>query len=97
MISICFSRSAILTGSPSHQNGMYGLHNGVHHFDSFKNVNSITKVLRDNGIMTGINILSTQYILFMFRLDKCAHVIRISMFMDRKTTKYFSNYFEFIC
>ena len=37
-IGFCFSRSAILTGLPNHQNGMYGLHQGVHHFDSFDNV-----------------------------------------------------------
>lgn len=29
------SRSAILTGLPQHQNGMYGLHGGMQHFSSF--------------------------------------------------------------
>lgn len=48
------SRAALLTGSPSHQNGMYGLHHGVHHFNSFDNVTSLPNLLRENGIMTGI-------------------------------------------
>ncbi|XP_050302215.1 N-sulphoglucosamine sulphohydrolase [Anthonomus grandis grandis] len=48
------SRSAILTGKPSHQNGMYGLHQGVHHFDSLDNVDSLPKILKRNGIKTGI-------------------------------------------
>eukprot|EP01084_Bolivina_argentea_P091269 164322_1 len=58
------SRSALLTGMPVHQNGMYGLHHGVHHFDSF-DVNSgdsngdqyplsIGRILKDNGYYTGI-------------------------------------------
>ncbi|KAG8224908.1 hypothetical protein J437_LFUL006266 [Ladona fulva] len=48
------SRSAILTGMPNHQNGMYGLHNGVHHFDSFNGVRSLPSILGENGIRTGI-------------------------------------------
>ncbi|XP_063991281.1 N-sulphoglucosamine sulphohydrolase [Diachasmimorpha longicaudata] len=48
------SRSAILTGLPSHQNGMYGLHQGVHHFQSFDDVQSLPKALKDNNIRTGI-------------------------------------------
>ncbi|XP_030759197.1 N-sulphoglucosamine sulphohydrolase [Sitophilus oryzae] len=48
------SRSAILTGTPSHQNGMYGLHQGVNHFDSFNNVESLPKILKKNNIRTGI-------------------------------------------
>ena len=38
------SRSAILTGLPVHQNGMYGLHHDVHHFNSFDNVQSISRL-----------------------------------------------------
>ena len=34
------SRSAVLTGLPQHQNGMYGLHGGTAHFSSFDEVNS---------------------------------------------------------
>ncbi|CAG9864219.1 unnamed protein product [Phyllotreta striolata] len=48
------SRAALLTGMPSHQNGIYGLHQGVHHFDSFQDVKSISKILKENGIRTGI-------------------------------------------
>eukprot|EP01083_Nonionella_stella_P023899 66109_1 len=52
------SRSALLTGMPVHQNGMYGLHQGIHHFNSF-DVNdmyplSIGRILKDNGYYTGI-------------------------------------------
>ncbi|XP_011314471.1 N-sulphoglucosamine sulphohydrolase [Fopius arisanus] len=48
------SRSSILTGLPSHQNGMYGLHQGVHHFQSFDDVQSLPKILKNNNIRTGI-------------------------------------------
>ncbi|XP_050502787.1 N-sulphoglucosamine sulphohydrolase [Diabrotica virgifera virgifera] len=48
------SRAALLTGTPSHQNGMYGLHQGVHNFNSLSNVNSISNILKQNGIRTGI-------------------------------------------
>ncbi|XP_063916654.1 N-sulphoglucosamine sulphohydrolase [Zophobas morio] len=48
------SRSALLTGMPSHQNGIYGLHQGVHHFNSFSDVKSLPNILREHGIATGI-------------------------------------------
>lgn len=48
------SRSAILTGLPQHQNGMYGLHNGVHHFNTLDGIRSLSSILRDTGIRTGI-------------------------------------------
>jgi len=48
------SRSAILTGLPIHQNGMYGLHHDVHHFNSFENVQSISRILQAHKIRTGI-------------------------------------------
>lgn len=48
-----FSRSALLTGMPSHQNGMYGLHQGQHHFNSFDNIVSLPKILKREGIRTG--------------------------------------------
>uniref|UniRef100_A0A6M2DWX7 Putative sulfatase n=1 Tax=Xenopsylla cheopis TaxID=163159 RepID=A0A6M2DWX7_XENCH len=48
------SRASLLTGQPSHQNGMYGLHQGVHHFNSFSNIISLPKILQQNGIRTGI-------------------------------------------
>ena len=31
------SRAALLTGLPSHQNGMYGLQHTIHHYKSFHN------------------------------------------------------------
>ncbi|CAL7941258.1 unnamed protein product [Xylocopa violacea] len=48
------SRSSLLTGLPSHQNGMYGLHHGIHHFSSFDSVRSLPKILKENKIRTGI-------------------------------------------
>ncbi|KAL3274373.1 hypothetical protein HHI36_015771 [Cryptolaemus montrouzieri] len=48
------SRSAILTGLPSHQNGMYGLHQGENHFNSFDEIVSLPQVLGAAGIRTGI-------------------------------------------
>ncbi|XP_044202042.1 N-sulphoglucosamine sulphohydrolase [Thunnus albacares] len=48
------SRSTILTGLPQHQNGMYGLHQGVHHFNSFDGVQSLPLLLTQANIHTGI-------------------------------------------
>ncbi|KAM9856569.1 N-sulfoglucosamine sulfohydrolase isoform 2-T2 [Aulostomus maculatus] len=48
------SRSTILTGLPQHQNGMYGLHQGVHHFNSFDGVQSLPLLLGQANIHTGI-------------------------------------------
>lgn len=48
------SRSAILTGLPTHENGMYGLHHGVHNFNSLQNIISLPKILSKHGIKTGI-------------------------------------------
>ncbi|KAK3696272.1 hypothetical protein RRG08_027712 [Elysia crispata] len=48
------SRSAILSGLPQHQNGMYGLHNTVHHFNSFTELKSLPLILQKAGIKTGI-------------------------------------------
>ena len=39
------SRSAILTGIPQHQNGMYGLYQSYHHFHSFDAVQSLPWLL----------------------------------------------------
>lgn len=48
------SRAAILTGMPSHQNGMYGLHHATNHFNSFDNVQSLPNILRQNKIKTAL-------------------------------------------
>ena len=40
------SRAALLSGLPSHQNGMYGLHHDIHHYNSFDDVQSISNVLK---------------------------------------------------
>ncbi|CAE1300297.1 SGSH [Acanthosepion pharaonis] len=48
------SRSTILSGLPQHQNGMYGLHHSVHHFNSFDQVRSLPLILQNAGIYTGI-------------------------------------------
>ncbi|XP_058130265.1 N-sulphoglucosamine sulphohydrolase [Anopheles ziemanni] len=48
------SRASILTGMPEHQNGQYGLHNGVHNFNSFPNVKSISSILGKAGVRTGL-------------------------------------------
>ncbi|XP_031609103.1 N-sulphoglucosamine sulphohydrolase [Oreochromis aureus] len=48
------SRSAILTGLPQHQNGIYGLHQGVHHFNSFDEVQSLPLLLKQTNVHTGI-------------------------------------------
>ncbi|XP_024061687.2 N-sulphoglucosamine sulphohydrolase isoform X1 [Terrapene carolina triunguis] len=48
------SRASILTGLPQHQNGMYGLHQDVHHFNSFDKVQSLSLLLSQAHIRTGI-------------------------------------------
>lgn len=48
------SRSSILTGLPQHQNGMYGLHQGAHHFNSFDEVQSLPLLLQQADVHTGI-------------------------------------------
>lgn len=39
---------------PSHQNGMYGLHQGIHHFNTFDSVKGLPNILRENKITTGL-------------------------------------------
>ncbi|XP_034021642.1 N-sulphoglucosamine sulphohydrolase [Thalassophryne amazonica] len=48
------SRSSILTGLPQHQNGMYGLHQGVHHFSTFDGIQSLPLLLNHADVHTGI-------------------------------------------
>ncbi|KAH8037292.1 hypothetical protein HPB51_009847 [Rhipicephalus microplus] len=51
------SRSCLLTGLPTHQNGMYGLHQGVHAFQSFQEVKSLPLLLSERGIRTGVGLV----------------------------------------
>lgn len=44
---------------PQHQNGMYGLHQDVHHFNSFDRVQSLPLLLRQAGIRTGEGLGAT--------------------------------------
>uniref|UniRef100_A0A182Q2U5 Sulfatase N-terminal domain-containing protein n=1 Tax=Anopheles farauti TaxID=69004 RepID=A0A182Q2U5_9DIPT len=48
------SRASILTGMPEHQNGQYGLHNGVHNFNSLPKVRTISSILGESGVRTGL-------------------------------------------
>ena len=49
------SRSAILSGLPQHENGMYGLYQTYHHFHSFDAVQSLPRLLNQTGqYWTGI-------------------------------------------
>ena len=48
------SRSAILTGLPTHQNGMYGLHQYPGNFQSNGDVLSVVNLLADHGYKTGV-------------------------------------------
>ena len=68
MICICY-RSAILTGLPQHQNGMYGLHQETHHFNSFDNVQSIPRILNKHRIQTG----------------KCNNHLKLKVCIDKKS------------
>lgn len=48
------SRSVVLSGLPVHQNGMYGLHHSIQHFQSFDEVQSLPVILGKHNIRTGI-------------------------------------------
>lgn len=48
------SRSVVLSGLPVHQNGMYGLHHSIQHFESFDGVRSLPMILGEHNIRTGI-------------------------------------------
>lgn len=49
-----FSLQMFQLGMPSHENGMYGLHQGVHHFNAFDAVQSLPSILRANKVKTGL-------------------------------------------
>ncbi|OQV06697.1 hypothetical protein CLAIMM_11237 [Cladophialophora immunda] len=48
------SRSVIYTGLHTHENGMWGLHNGKNHFMCFGDIETAPKLLNDAGYKTGI-------------------------------------------
>ncbi|KAK8124248.1 uncharacterized protein PG998_000007 [Apiospora kogelbergensis] len=48
------SRSTIYTGLHTHQNGMYGLHHGLHHFQTHAHVATMPSLFKDRGYQTGI-------------------------------------------
>ena len=48
------SRSAILSGLPTHQNGMYGLHQNPGNFQSNADITSVPNLLNQAGYKTGI-------------------------------------------
>lgn len=49
---ICYNN--LIEGLPQHQNGMYGLHHNVHHFNSFDAVKSLPLLLQKANVRTGI-------------------------------------------
>lgn len=48
------SRAAILTGLPTHQSGQYGLAHATHNAHTFRDVQSVPKLLRPAGYRTGV-------------------------------------------
>ena len=48
------SRSAILSGLPTHQNGMYGLHQYPGNFQSNNDITSLPNLLNKHNYVTGI-------------------------------------------
>ena len=48
------SRSAILSGLPTHENGMYGLHQPPGNFASNTDITSLPNILNNHGYKTGI-------------------------------------------
>ena len=55
------SRSAILTGLPIHQNGMNGLHQDAHHFQSYDQVQSLPVLLKK-----GMHIVKNRHLMGHF-------------------------------
>lgn len=48
------SRATILTGLPTHQNGQYGLAHATHNAHTFRDVQSVPRVLKAAGYRTGV-------------------------------------------
>ena len=49
------SRSSLLTGIATHENGMYGLCQDIQHFSAFAGVQSIPNFLNAAGVSTGVS------------------------------------------
>lgn len=47
------SSNRVVSPCLQHQNGMYGLHQDVHHFNSFDSVQSLPRLLRQARVRTG--------------------------------------------
>ena len=62
-------RSAVLTGLPNHQNGMYGLHHLPNNFNSFSNVESLPEMIKPHNIRTG------QFSPFQFHVRKTGNLM----------------------
>lgn len=89
-----FSRAALLTGMPSHQNGMYGLHQGENHFDSFAGILSLPTILKQNAIRTGKYVQKrrhmSQNLYTRWILNPCQiHFYVIMMFFDVKMRSWY--------
>ena len=58
IIKVCSSLYGLvrylILGLPIHQNGMNGLHQEVHHFDSYKEVLSLPQMLSSENVYSGI-------------------------------------------
>jgi N-sulfoglucosamine sulfohydrolase len=48
------SRATILTGLPTHQCGQYGLAHATHNAHTFRDVQSVPRLLKANGYRTGV-------------------------------------------
>src|SRR5262245_31905809 len=48
------SRASLYSGLHTHTSGQYGLAHATHHFQTFDNVKSLPRTLRDAGYRTGI-------------------------------------------
>jgi hypothetical protein len=84
-----YSRASLLTGQPSHQNGMYGLHHGIHHFNSFNDIQSLPKILKKKNIRTGrknqYNLFLSNFIVFHKFSNKplsLFHIIKMRLLKD---------------
>lgn len=55
----CRAVPGLTVSLPQHQNGMYGLHQDIHHFSSFDGVQSLPLLLGRAGVRTGKRLRAT--------------------------------------